>query len=131
MPETIARRNRIARPSRWTSAFLIALAWLAVVALAVRKLPRDDRIVVAISGFGAAAITFCIVAWAERARWRSPIAEPDEFVHGPRRHREIGAFAASSPDLASWPSRSRGSPSSFGGAWRPPRLFSRPCSTER
>jgi PAS domain S-box-containing protein len=100
MPETISRRNRIARPSRWTSAFLIVLAWLAVVALAVRKLPRDDRVVVAISGFGAAAITFCIVAWAERARWRDPIQNLTRLVHVSRRHRELGAFAASSPELA-------------------------------
>src|SRR5271157_1686497 len=99
MPETISRRNRIARPSRWTSAFLIVLAWLAVVALAVGKLPRDDRVVVAISGFGAAAITFCIVAWAERARWRNPIRNLTRLVHVARRHREIGAFAASSPAL--------------------------------
>ena len=100
MPETISRRNRIARPSRWTSAFLIVLAWLAVVALAVGKLPRDDRVVVAISGFGATAITFCIVGWAERARWRNPIQNLTQLVHVSSRHRELAAFAASAPELA-------------------------------
>jgi PAS domain S-box-containing protein len=100
MPETIARRNRVARPSRWTSALLISLAWLVVVALAIRKLRQEDRWVVACSGFVAAAITFGIVAWAERARWRNPIQHLTRLVRASRRRPKLDLFAASLPEFA-------------------------------
>jgi PAS domain S-box-containing protein len=100
MPETIRRRNRLFRPNRWTAALLIVLAWLAVVALAVRKLRQEDRLTVAFSGFGAAAVTFAIVAWAEHARWHNPIERLRRLVHGSRRRRKLGPFAASSPEFA-------------------------------
>jgi hypothetical protein len=100
MPETIRRRNRVVRPNRWISALLIVLAWLVVVALAVRKLRQEDRLIVALSGFGAAAATFGIVAWAERARWRDPIQRLTRLVHASRRRRKLGPIAASSSEFA-------------------------------
>ena len=78
MPETIARPHRVGRPARWTAAFLISLAWLMVVALAVAKLRQADGVVVALAALAAAAVTFGISAWADRARWRNPIDERDD-----------------------------------------------------
>ncbi len=69
------RRLRAGRPGRFTAAFLISLIWLSVIALAVRKLRQDDGIGVAIAGLGAAAITFALSGWSERARWRRSVGE--------------------------------------------------------
>jgi PAS domain S-box-containing protein len=69
------RRLRAGRPRRFTAAFLISLIWLAVIALAVRRLRHDDGIAVAIAGLGAAAITLALSGWSERARWRRPVGE--------------------------------------------------------
>jgi PAS domain S-box-containing protein len=63
-----------------TAAFLISLVWLVVVALAVSRLRQGDRIVVAVSGFGAALTTFGIVAWAERRRWSAPVRDLSHLI---------------------------------------------------
>ena len=69
-PRIQPRRRRAWHPSRWTAASVICLVWLVVVALAVMRLRRSDAIVVAVSGFAAAATTLAFLIWADRARWR-------------------------------------------------------------
>jgi PAS domain S-box-containing protein len=100
MPESIPRPHRVGRPARWTAALLIILAWLLVVALAVRKLRQADGIVVALAGFGVAAITFGVMAWADHARWRIPVNDVTSFVRGLRQHRKARPPTAPEPALA-------------------------------
>jgi len=99
MPETIPRPSRVGRPARWSAAFLISLAWLLVVALAVWRLRQVDRMVVALAGFGAAAITFGVEAWADRARWREPVQDVTRFVHRLREDRKARPSAPPPPEL--------------------------------
>jgi PAS domain S-box-containing protein len=90
MPESIARRFRVGRPARWTAAFLICLAWLMVVALAVWKLRQADGVIVALAGLVASAVTFGIVAWVDRARWRQPIEALTQTIRGLRQNPLVG-----------------------------------------
>jgi len=86
-------------PARWTAAFLISLAWLLVVALAVRKMRQADAVVVALAAFGAAAITLGVQAWADRARWRDPLTNVTNFVRGLRQDRKMRLSAPPTPEL--------------------------------
>jgi len=100
MPETISRRIRVGRPARWSAAFLISLAWLLVVALAVWRLRQvDGGIVVALAGFLAAAITFGVEAWADQARWREPVRDLTRFVHGLKKDRKARPSSPPPPEL--------------------------------
>ena len=81
MPESIARRTRVGRPSRWTAALLICVAWLMVVALAVARLAQADGVVVALTAVAATAVTFGVFGWADRARWRQPIKHVTRALH--------------------------------------------------
>ncbi|HKI19442.1 MAG TPA: hypothetical protein VKA15_16275, partial [Isosphaeraceae bacterium] len=99
MPETIPRPVRAGRPARWSAAFLISLAWLLVVALAVWRLRQVDGVVVALAGFGAAAITFGVEAWADKARWRDPVKDVTRFVRGLRKDRKSRPSAPPTPEL--------------------------------
>ena len=73
-----------------------------VVVLAVPKLRQADGVVVAIAAFGAAALTFGILAWADRARWRDPVAERDAVSSAARGRtaRRAGRRASPTPELA-------------------------------
>jgi PAS domain S-box-containing protein len=75
MPESIARLNRPGRPARWTAALGISVAWLMVVAVAVAKLRQADGVIVALAGLAASVITFGLLTWTDRLRWRNPIRE--------------------------------------------------------
>jgi len=99
MPETIPRRIRVGRPARWSAAFLISLAWLLVVALAVWRLRQVDGILVALAGFAAAAITFGVEAWADRARWREPVNDVTRFVRSLKKDRKARPSGPPPPEL--------------------------------
>ncbi len=81
-------RRLVGRPTRWTAALLISMAWMAVVALAVAKLRPGDGILVAIAGFGAAAATFGVSLWYDRTRWRVPLGELAEIARSLRQARK-------------------------------------------
>jgi PAS domain S-box-containing protein len=98
-PQIKLHRRPVWRPRRWTAAALVCLAWLVVIALAVRKLRQSDAIVVAISGFAAAAITFAVTIGSDRARWRKPIADITQFVRTVRRGEPARAPAELPADL--------------------------------
>jgi PAS domain S-box-containing protein len=83
-------RRLVGRPTRWTAALLISMAWMAAIALAVAKLKRGDGIFVAIAGLGAAAVTFGVSVWYDRARWRVPLAELTEIARSLRHVRKGG-----------------------------------------
>jgi PAS domain S-box-containing protein len=106
MPDSIVRRIRVGRPARWTAAFLICLAWLAVVALAVARLRQADGVIVAFTGLAASAVTFGIVAWVDRARWRQPIKAMTQRIRDlrrnarPRQPDESESEAEPEPELA-------------------------------
>jgi PAS domain S-box-containing protein len=96
----MARLFRFKRPAPWTAAILINLAWLVVVALAVRKLhPADGGIVVAIAGFAAAALTFGIASWSEHTRWHEPIRDLANFANDLRENRKARPAGAPPPEL--------------------------------
>ncbi len=97
MPESIARWIRVGRPARWTAAFLISLAWLFVVALAVAKLRQADGVIVALAGLAASAVTFGVFAWAERARWRTPIEDLTRIIRGLRQNPRMRPAAEPEP----------------------------------
>ncbi len=99
MPESTPPRVRVGAPARWTAAFLISLVWLLVVVLAVPKMRQADGAIVAIAAFGAAAITFGIQAWADRARWRDPVATVTSFVRGLRQDRKTRLPVPPAPEL--------------------------------
>ncbi|MFI5458132.1 MAG: PAS domain S-box protein [Isosphaerales bacterium] len=98
MPETIPRPVRVGR-QRWSAAFLISVAWLLVVALAVWRLRQVDGVVVALAGLGAAAITFGVEARAEKARWRDPVKDVTRLVRGLRRDRKTRPSVPPTPEL--------------------------------
>jgi PAS domain S-box-containing protein len=102
MLESIAHRIRAGRPARWTAAFLINLAWLMVVALAVTKLRQADGVIVALTGLAASAVTFGVIAWADRTRWRGPIEGVTGIVRSLRRNPKMRPAAEpdSGPELA-------------------------------
>jgi PAS domain S-box-containing protein len=97
MRETASRPPRIGRPARWPAAFLISLAWLVVIALAVTRMRQDDRLLVALAGFGAVAITFLIESRAEKARWRDALKDLTQFVQASRQGRRGRRSARSAP----------------------------------
>ncbi len=97
MPESIARRFRVGRPARWTGAFLISLAWLMVVALAVAKLRQTDGVIVALTGLAASAFTFGVFAWADRARWQKPIESLTAIIRGWRQNPRVRPTAEPEP----------------------------------
>ena len=55
-----------------------------VVALAVAKLRQTDGIIVALAGLAPAVVTFGVLAWTERARWRNPVENYDAAIRGLR-----------------------------------------------
>ncbi len=93
------RQALLGRPGRWTAAFLISLAWLCVVAMAVRKLRQGDGVIVALMGLGAAAITFAVAGWSERARWRRPVEELARLTHDLRHRGRVQLTTAPEPEL--------------------------------
>jgi len=99
MPETISRHFRVGRPARWSAAFLISLAWLLVVALAVSRLRREGGVIVALAGIGAVAITFGVEAWADKARWRDPVKDVTRFVQDLRKDRKARPAARPAAEL--------------------------------
>jgi PAS domain S-box-containing protein len=90
MPQATRPRRLVGRPTRWTAALLISMAWMAVVALAVAKLRQGDGILVAIAGLGAGLVTFGICAWHERTRWRVPVDELTQVARSLRQDRKPG-----------------------------------------
>jgi PAS domain S-box-containing protein len=90
MPQATRPRRFVGRPTRWTAALLISMAWFAVIALAVAKLKQGDGILVAIGGLGAALATFGISVWYDRARWRLPLQELTEVARSLRQERKAG-----------------------------------------
>src|SRR5216117_3020593 len=100
MPGMMPRSRRAARPNRWAAAFLICLAWLVVVALAVRKLRQAEGILVASAGFAAVALTCAIGAWADRARWQAPIQEMTDSVRFARKGGAVRPSSEFPPELA-------------------------------
>ncbi len=99
MPELTPRPVRVGSPARWTAAYLISLVWLLVVVLAVRKMRQADAAVVALAALGAAAITFGIQAWFDRARWRDPLVTVTSFVRGLRQDRKMRLPVPPAPEL--------------------------------
>jgi PAS domain S-box-containing protein len=97
MLESIARRIRVGRPARWTAAFLINLAWLMVVALAVAKLRQADGVIVALTSLASSAVTFGVYAWADRARWQGPIERVTRTIRGLRQNPKMRPAAEPDP----------------------------------
>ena len=77
MQPATGKRRLVGRPTRWTSALLISMAWMVVIALAVLKLKGNDAVFVAIAGLGAALATFGVSVWYEHARWRGSAQRAD------------------------------------------------------
>lgn len=99
--ETSTRgRREIGAPARFTAPFLICLAWLLVIALAVAKLRRTDGIVVAIAGVTASAITLAISTWAERVRWRAPIEHLTDSLRDWNTRHQSGALSPPRSEFA-------------------------------
>ena len=90
------------RPTRWTAALLICVAWMGVIALAVPNLPRRDRLWSPRGGLAAAVATFGISAWSDRARWREPVQALTELTRSLRQERQSGQALTlpPSPELA-------------------------------
>jgi PAS domain S-box-containing protein len=64
---------------------------MAVIAFAVLKVrERSDAVFVAIAGLGAAAATFGVSVWYDRARWRGPLDELTEVARSLRQDRTSG-----------------------------------------
>lgn len=78
---------------------LISVVWLVVVAVAVLKMGPTDRIVVAVAGLVAAALTFGIMSWAEHARWHEPIRDVANFASALRVNRKARPESAPPADL--------------------------------
>jgi PAS domain S-box-containing protein len=97
MPESIARWFRVGRPARWTAAFLVSLAWMMVVALAVAKLRQADGVIVALTGLAASAVTFGVIAWTERARWQKPIEDLTGMIRGLTQNPQVRPAAEAEP----------------------------------
>ncbi len=93
MQPATGKGRLVGRPTRWTAALLISMAWMAVIALAVPKLKRNDAIFVAIAGLGAALATFGVSVWYERARWRGPLKDLTDVARSLRQeHRAAQAL---------------------------------------
>jgi PAS domain S-box-containing protein len=95
----ILKPFRLGRPARWTAAILITVLWLVVIALAVPRIRSSDRIVVAITAFGAAALTFGILWWDERSRWHGPVRHLADFASALRQDRKARPAAAPPSEL--------------------------------
>ncbi len=93
-------RRQAEAPARFTAAYLICLAWLLVIALAVAKLRRVDGIVVAIASVAASAITLAIHSWAERARWRAPIEHLADSLRDFNAKRQSGELRSPRSEFA-------------------------------
>ena len=102
MPESIARRIRAGRPARWTAALGISVAWLMVVTLAVAKLRQTDGVIVAFAGLAASVITFGLLTWTDRVRWRNPIGDTIATLRNLRQNPGTRPLASAElePELA-------------------------------
>jgi PAS domain S-box-containing protein len=98
----IPRRAQLWRPARWSTAFLVSLAWLMVVGLAVARSSRSDGLVVAVAGLAAVGVTFAVLARADHTRWRSPLTHAIGSVRNLRKNprTRLSATIAREPELA-------------------------------
>ena len=78
-------RRRLRRPSRWTSACLICLVWLGVIAMAVTRLRQPDAIIVAAAGFAATAFTLAISVRTHGADWPAALRSLKHFFRTARK----------------------------------------------
>ena len=90
MPPPSERQSPMGRPTRWTAAILISMAWMVVIALAVAKVPKGEGLLVALGGLGAAVVTFGISAWSDHARWRVPVEALTQLTRSLRQEKRVG-----------------------------------------
>jgi PAS domain S-box-containing protein len=129
MQPTTRPRRLVGRPTRWTAALLISLAWMAVIAFAVPKLKQPDAIFVAFAGVGAALATFGVSIWYDRARWRVPLEELTEVARSMRQDRNAGQALTlpPTPELADLTREIAG----LGRSQRPRAVTQAPTRTAR
>ena len=99
MKASLRRLAHFRRPSRWTVALLICLAWGVVVVVAVAHMRSSDGLLVATLAALAASSTLLLLAWNEHARWHRPIHDLIRTLAAVKAGKAAGTVAESPPEF--------------------------------